>query len=54
MKTEQIYKGVQVMAMYDFVDTVDESQVSTDLPAEALSINGEWIENLIPEYRSFM
>lgn len=40
------------MAMYDFVDTVDESQASTDLPAEALSINGEWIENLIPEYRT--
>lgn len=40
------------MAMYDFVDTVDELQVSTDLPAEALSINGEWIENLIPEYRT--
>lgn len=37
--------------MYEFVDTI-EASVSDVLPAEALSINGEYIENLIPGYRT--
>ena len=37
--------------MYDFIDTV-EASVGDVLPAEALSINGEFIENIIPGYRT--
>ena len=37
--------------MYDFIDTV-EASVGDVLPAEALSINGEFIEELIPGYRT--
>lgn len=37
--------------MYEFVDTI-EASASDVLPAEALSINGEFIEDLIPGYRT--
>lgn len=36
--------------MYEFIDTIE--QPSMALPAEALSINGEYIENQIPGYRT--
>lgn len=37
--------------MYNFVDTI-EASAGYKLPAEALKINGEYIENLIPGYRT--
>lgn len=37
--------------MYNFVDTT-ETQGSALLPSEALKLNGEYIENLIPGYRT--
>lgn len=37
--------------MYDFIDTNEVSE-SAHLPSEALKINGEFIENLIPGYRT--
>lgn len=37
--------------MYEFVDTI-ETQNGEVLPSEALCFNGEWIENLIPGYRT--
>lgn len=37
--------------MYTFVDTNEVSE-STLLPSEALQINGEFIENLVPGYRT--
>lgn len=37
--------------MYKFVDTI-ESQGDSALPSEALSINGNYIEELIPGYRT--
>lgn len=37
--------------MYKFIDT-NEYQSSSELPSEALQINGEYIENLIPGYRT--
>lgn len=37
--------------MYNFID-VNEASDSTLLPSEALQINGEYIENLIPGYRT--
>lgn len=37
--------------MYDFID-VTESQDSARLPSEALSLNGEYIENLLPGYQT--
>lgn len=37
--------------MYNFVDTIEVSDGAL-LPAEALQINGEYIENLIPGYRT--
>lgn len=37
--------------MYNFVDTIEASE-SALLPSEALQINGEYIENLIPGYRT--
>ena len=37
--------------MYDFIDTTEVSEVRS-LPSEALSINGEYIENLISGYRT--
>lgn len=51
------------MALYPFIDTIGEtgstgatgttgSTGSADLPAEALSINGTYIENVIPGYRT--
>lgn len=39
------------MAQYTFVDTVENTS-SVSLPAEALSLNGEYIEELIPGYRT--
>lgn len=38
--------------MYRFVDTTERQSGSTLLPSEALNINGEYIENLIPGYRT--
>lgn len=37
--------------MYNFIDT-NETSESISLPSEALQINGEYIENLIPGYRT--
>ena len=37
--------------MYGFIDTTEQQQDSP-LPAEALQINGEYIENLIEGYRT--
>lgn len=37
--------------MYEFID-VTEQQPAGTLPAEALSLNGEYIENLIPGYQT--
>lgn len=37
--------------MYKFLDTIEVSE-SVYLPSEALKINGEYIENLIPGYRT--
>ena len=37
--------------MYDFID-VTEIQSGTNLPSEALQINGEYIENIISGYRT--
>ena len=37
--------------MYQFID-VNEVSESAMLPSEALSINGEYLENLIPGYRT--
>lgn len=38
--------------MYTYRDTTDHSTLATPLPAEAVSINGSFIENLIPGYRT--
>lgn len=38
--------------MYSFVDTIEGNGVSALLPAEALSINGRYIENEIDGYRT--
>lgn len=38
--------------MYNFVDTVSRSAGSTALPNEAVSINGQFIENVVPGYRT--
>lgn len=37
--------------MYNFIDTT-ESQASTQLPSEALKINGKWIEDQVVGYRT--
>lgn len=37
--------------MYEFVDTTEASQKAT-MPSEALKLNGEYIEELIPGYRT--
>jgi predicted phage tail component-like protein len=37
--------------MYDFIDVTEVSE-GLSLPSEALSINGEYIENQIPGYRT--
>ena len=37
--------------MYNFVDTIEASEKAV-LPSEALKLNGEYIENLIPGYRT--
>ena len=37
--------------MYNFIDT-NETSESISLPSEALQINGEYIENMIPGYRT--
>ena len=37
--------------MYNFIDTT-ESQSGGTLPSEALNFDGEYIENLIPGYRT--
>lgn len=37
--------------MYEFIDVTEVSE-GTSLPSEALSFNGEFIENLIPGYRT--
>lgn len=38
--------------MYEFVDTTVESKNGNRLPAEALSINGDYIENLVVGYKT--
>lgn len=38
--------------MYIFRDTTDHNVLATPLPAEAVSINGSFIENMIPGYRT--
>ena len=37
--------------MYNFVDTIEHTSEAV-LPAEAMSFNGEYIENLIDGYRT--
>ena len=37
--------------MYNFIDVIDNSE-GTFLPSEALKINGKYIENMIPGYRT--
>lgn len=37
--------------MYNFIDVIENSE-GTFLPSEALKINGEYIENMIPGYRT--
>ena len=37
--------------MYKFID-ITESQSDTTLPSEAISVNGEYIEELLPGYRT--
>lgn len=37
--------------MYDFID-VNEEQTNTHLPAEAVSINGTYLENIVAGYRT--
>lgn len=37
--------------MYDFIDTID-SATAPSLPAEAVSINGQYLENIIEGYRT--
>lgn len=37
--------------MYDFID-ITESQTGSNLPSEAISINGEYIEEHLPGYRT--
>lgn len=38
--------------MYKFIDTNETQETGSSLPAEALSINGQYIENLISGYRT--
>lgn len=38
--------------MYEFRDTIEKVSEGVVLPSEALMINGEYIENLIPGYRT--
>lgn len=38
--------------MYEFVDTIEAVSANTALPAEALQINGSYIENLVDGYRT--
>lgn len=38
--------------MYDFKDTAPQSPLDNPLPSEALSINGEYLENIVPGYRT--
>ena len=38
--------------MYKFTDTIEDYTGSTQLPAEALQINGIFIENVIEGYRT--
>ena len=37
--------------MYKFID-ITEAQSDTTLPSEAISVNGEYIEELLPGYRT--
>ena len=37
--------------MYNFID-ITESQTGINLPSEAISINGEYVEELLPGYRT--
>lgn len=37
--------------MYDFID-ITESQTGNDLPSEAINVNGEYIEEHLPGYRT--
>lgn len=37
--------------MYNFID-ITESQTGSNLPSEAISINGEYVEELLPGYRT--
>ena len=38
--------------MYEFRDTIERVSEGVILPSEALMINGEYIEHLIPGYRT--
>ena len=37
--------------MYDFID-ITESQTGNDIPSEAINVNGEYIEEHLPGYRT--
>ena len=37
--------------MYDFID-ITESQTGNGLPSEAINVNGEYIEEHLPAYRT--
>ena len=38
--------------MYNFIDTVETYNPESALPAEAMKINGQYIENLVSGYRT--
>lgn len=38
--------------MYDFIDTIETASESASLPSEAMQINGQFIEHIIPGYRT--
>ena len=39
--------------MYDFID-ITESQTGNGLPSEAINVNGEYIEEHLPGYRTLL
>ena len=39
--------------MYDFID-ITESQTGNDIPSEAINVNGEYIEEHLPGYRTYI
>lgn len=38
--------------MYEFVDTIEMQEGALSLPAEAVQINGQWLENAVSGYRT--